>query len=63
MTRERYLELLSAGPEITAEDYERLKNFIPKQTAMAQAVEAAMAEIEVLAKLESGELTLTGGDR
>lgn len=46
MTPERYRELLTAGPEITAEDRERLKNFVPKRKAIAEAVEGAFNRME-----------------
>lgn len=45
MTPERYRELLTAGPEITAEDWERLKKFTPKRKVMAVAVHHALNQL------------------
>lgn len=42
MTYERYRELLDAGPRLTAEDVERLKDFKPKPSVMAFAVRFAL---------------------
>lgn len=43
----RFQELRAAGPEITSEDVERLRLFVPRLKPIARAVRMAMREVSM----------------
>lgn len=46
MSPARYQELRAAGPTITAKDHERLKDFRPRPTPIAEAVRSVYGPVQ-----------------